>query len=87
MRKPTSAQNFAVRNEGFFELKTASGQQSLLAAHADRRESDLTVIPQETLDLWKATGQSDPSGGGAAGSGDQGDKSPWSLAPIFCCYC
>ncbi len=25
--------------------------------HADRRESDLTPIPQETLDLWRNTGK------------------------------
>ena len=34
-------ENFQVSREGFFEVKTASGRQSLLAAHADRRESDL----------------------------------------------
>jgi hypothetical protein len=83
LEEAASARNFAVRNEGFFELKAASGKRSLLAVHADRRESDLTVIPQETLDLWKATGQSDQSGGGASGSGDQGDTKPWPLAPIL----
>ena len=55
-----------MRSEGFFELKTASGRQSLIAAHADRRESDLTVIPKETLDLWRATGQSDQTAAGAS---------------------
>ena len=29
-------------HEGFFEIKTASGRHSLIAVHADRRESDLT---------------------------------------------
>lgn len=83
LEEAASARNFAVRNEGFFELKTASGKRSLLAVHADRRESDLTVIPQESLDLWKATGESDQPGGGASGSAGQGDKTPWPLAPIL----
>jgi hypothetical protein len=30
----------------------------LLAVHADRRESDLTTIPEETLLLWRNTGNS-----------------------------
>ena len=43
--------------EGFYEIHRANGRQELVAVHADRRESDLTPIPQETLDLWRNTGQ------------------------------
>jgi Aerotolerance regulator N-terminal/von Willebrand factor type A domain len=75
----TTAKNFAVDKEGFFELKTASGRHTLLAVHADRRESDLSVIPQETLDLWRATG-SDQSAPGASGAENR-DKKPWPLWP------
>jgi hypothetical protein len=79
LEEATTAKNFAVNKEGFFELKTASGRHTLLAAHADRRESDLSVIPQETLDLWRATG-SDQNAPGASGSENQ-DKKPWPLWP------
>ena len=83
MEEATTATNFAVGREGFFELKTAGGRQSLVAVHADRRESDLTVIPKETLDLWKATGLSDQTDPGASTSGDQGGRKPWGLWPIL----
>jgi hypothetical protein len=83
LEEAASAKNFAVRNEGFFELKTASGRQSLIAAHADRRESDLSVIPKETLDLWKATGESNQTAPGSSTSADQSDKKPWGLWPIL----
>jgi hypothetical protein len=83
LEEAASAKNFAVSREGFFELKAASGRQSLIAVHADRRESDLTVIPKETLDLWKATGQSDQTGTDASTSGNQPGKKPWSLFPIL----
>jgi hypothetical protein len=43
--------------------------------HADRRESDLDVIPAETLALWKGTGAG--SRGGPT-TGDEGSK-PYSL--------
>ncbi|MGA3205552.1 MAG: BatA domain-containing protein, partial [Bryobacteraceae bacterium] len=79
LAEATTARNFALDKEGFFELKTASGRHTLLAAHADRRESNLQVIPQETLDLWRATG-SDQSTPGASG-GESRDKKPWPLWP------
>lgn len=80
LAEATTAKNFAVNKEGFFELKTASGRHTLLAVHADRRESDLAVIPPETLDLWRATG-SDQTSPRASGSGNEQDKKPWPLWP------
>jgi hypothetical protein len=80
LEEATTAKNFAVNKEGFFELKTASGRHSLLAVHADRRESDLAVIPEETLALWRATG-SDQTAAGASGPGNEQDKTPWPLWP------
>ena len=56
LEEAVKARNFALDREGFFEIKTAAGRRSLVAAHADRRESDLAPIPPETLDLWKGTG-------------------------------
>ena len=34
---------FDLTQAGFYEVQSASGRRSLLAVHADRRESDLTV--------------------------------------------
>ena len=79
IEEATTARNFAVDKEGFFELKTASGRHTLLAVHADRRESDLSVIPRETLDLWRGTG-GDQSTPGASGDANR-DKKPWPLWP------
>jgi len=80
LEEATTAKNFAVNKEGFFELKAASGRHTLLAVHADRRESDLAPIPQETLDLWRATG-SDQTAPGASGAGNEHNKKPWPLWP------
>jgi len=79
----TKARNFALDREGFFEVKTAAGRRSLVAVHADRRESDMAPIPAETLDLWKGTGSSDttPGGGGAGAAG--GADQPWGLWPYI----
>jgi hypothetical protein len=82
LEEATTARTYQLAREGFFEVKTASGQDSLIAAHADRRESDMAVIPQETLDLWKGTGSGGAGNDGAGGSGAQ-KTTPWSLSPVL----
>jgi Aerotolerance regulator N-terminal/von Willebrand factor type A domain len=78
LKDATTAQTLQVTREGFYEIHRANGRQEMVAVHADRRESDLTPIPQETLDLWKNTGR-----GPDAPSGDLADTQaqtrPWSL--------
>lgn len=52
----SKALTFDLTREGFYEIQLADGHRRLLAVHADRRESDLTTIPSETLALWRNTG-------------------------------
>ena len=84
LEEATTLKSFPLSREGFFEVKTANGRHSLVAAHGDRRESDLLVIPQETLDLWKNTG-SGGTGNDAGGAGGQveASKIPVSLSPVL----
>ena len=83
LEESAQARNFALTREGFYEVRTAGGKRSLIAAHANRKESDLAVIPQETLDLWKATGSSVSTGGAGQGTGSEANTSPWSLSPFI----
>jgi hypothetical protein len=69
------ALSFGLAREGFYEVQRANGRRSVEAVHADRRESDLSRIPQETLDLWRNTGSSTAA---ATGSVEQ-QTVPWSL--------
>ena len=77
LKEATTAPSFQVNREGFYEVHRGNGRQEMVAVHADRRESDLTPIPQESLDLWRATGRGpDPvtTNGEAANQ-----PRPWSL--------
>jgi hypothetical protein len=51
-----------------------------VAVNADRRESDLALIPAETLELWKKTGSDGPAQA-AAGGAAEGEPAtrPYSL--------
>jgi hypothetical protein len=71
-----NAMTFNLAQAGFYEVQSASGRRSLMAVHPDRRESDLTVIPDETLILWRNTGSMTPADQTAA---TQTSTVPWSL--------
>jgi hypothetical protein len=83
LEEAAQARNFQLTREGFYEVRTAGGKRSLVAAHANRKESDLAVIPQENLDLWKATGSSGAASGSAQGTGSEANTTPWSLSPFI----
>ena len=78
LKEATTLQSFQVTREGFYEIHRANLRQELVAAHADRRESDLSTIPPETLQLWKNTGS--PGAPEPSTGGDQASQNrPWSL--------
>jgi hypothetical protein len=56
LSEASRATGYEVEREGFYEIDRADGHRLLIAAHADRRESDLTRVPEETLTLWRNTG-------------------------------
>lgn len=65
LAEATSAQNIQLAASGFYDVRRPKSQHELVAVNADRRESDLDVIPQETLALWQNTGQAiRPASGG-----------------------
>jgi hypothetical protein len=77
LKESTSAQSFQLPREGIYEVRRANGRHELIAVHADRRESDLTVIPKETQALWQNMGL----GGENNGPGGPGTtrSAPYSL--------
>ncbi len=83
LEEATKARNFALEREGFYEVKTANGRHNLMAVHTDRRESDFTVVPKETLDLWGATGSGATEGDGTNGEKADDLRKPWNLAPYL----
>ena len=56
LAEATRALTFDVTQNGFYEIQRADGRRVLVAAHTDRRESDLTTAPGENLELWRNTG-------------------------------
>lgn len=76
LSEAAKAVSFEVDRDGFYEVQRAHGPRTLVAVHTDRRESDLTPIPQQTLTLWSNMGQQ--SSAAAAGTVER-QAQPWSL--------
>lgn len=68
--------NFALLQDGFYEIQRADRRRLLVAVHADRRESDLRTVPRETLALWRNTGNESAA---SETVGAQKETRPWGL--------
>jgi hypothetical protein len=56
LHEEATAQSFRLTDAGFYQVRFANGREALIAANADRRESGLELIPDETLKLWTGSG-------------------------------
>ena len=79
LKEAASTQSFQVNHEGFYEIHRANGRVEMVAVHTDRLESDLTPVPQETLELWRNTGRGPDTPVSQDGSAAQNQPRPWSL--------
>jgi len=53
LKEATTAQTYQLSRAGFYQLRLANGRQDLIGVNPDRRESDLDVIPDDVLALWR----------------------------------
>jgi hypothetical protein len=78
LKEATTAQSFQLTQAGFYQIRLANGREDLVGVNADRRESDLDVLPKDVLALWTGnTGSSAQESSASAVSKDQ--KKPYSL--------
>jgi hypothetical protein len=54
LNEAVSAQTFPLARAGFYEFRRASGHTDLIGVNPDRRESDLDVMPDDVVSLWRA---------------------------------
>jgi hypothetical protein len=78
LKEATSAQTYQLTRAGFYELKLANGRHDVIGVNSDRRESNLDVIPDETLSLWRGNSGSGAQQAAAQGSAQEQSR-PFSL--------
>ena len=79
LKEAVTAQSFQLTRAGFYQLRLASGRQDLVGVNADRRESDLDVIPRDTLALWTGNAANTDQQAATQGAVTQDQKKPYSL--------
>jgi hypothetical protein len=72
LAESTKASTFQFPSQGFFDIRRANGREELASVNSDRRESDFSIVPTETLELWKNTGVASKPGTGAAAGANAG---------------
>ncbi|HWB95984.1 MAG TPA: hypothetical protein VG672_04760, partial [Bryobacteraceae bacterium] len=77
LEEASRAQNIQLVSTGYYDVKRPDGRRELVAVNADRRESDLDVIPQETLALWQNTAQ------GSRQQAAEGAAGEWKLRQFW----
>jgi hypothetical protein len=80
LKEATSAQSYRLTQAGFYQLRLANGRQDVIGVNADRRESDLAVVPADVLALWTGGSGAGLQQGLAASAGQTPERNrPYSL--------
>jgi hypothetical protein len=82
LQEAARASTFQLSRAGFYELRLANGQHEVVGVNADRSESDLDVIPQDALALWRGRPTAAPQQA-SPGSTVQQEKQPYSVWRYF----
>jgi Aerotolerance regulator N-terminal/von Willebrand factor type A domain len=62
LREAASAQSFQLTEAGYYQLRLANGRQDEVGVNPDPKESNLDVIPDDVLTLWKGRGSQSKDG-------------------------
>jgi hypothetical protein len=71
LKEAATAQSYRLTQAGFYQLRLANGRQHVIGVNPDRRESNLDVIPDETLALWRGNASSQAGQSSGLGQGQQ----------------
>jgi hypothetical protein len=78
LQEATSAQSYQLTSAGFYEVRLANGREELVGVNADRRESDLALIDDDVLALWRGKTGTDSQQSSVAGQSREPAK-PYGL--------
>ena len=74
-----SAQSFQLTEAGYYQLRLANGRTNEVGVNPDPKESNLDVIPDDALTLWRGKGGPSSQEASAPGPATPPSKTPQSL--------
>jgi hypothetical protein len=67
LAEAASAQSFQLTEAGYYQLRLADGRQDEVGVNPDPKESNLDIIPEDVLSLWRGKGAQSSQAASAAG--------------------
>ncbi|HXJ16687.1 MAG TPA: BatA and WFA domain-containing protein [Candidatus Polarisedimenticolia bacterium] len=61
LQQSTSAESYQLASSGFYDVHLANGRRDVIGVNADRRESNLEIVPDDVLALWRGSDNTVPS--------------------------
>jgi hypothetical protein len=71
LKESTSAQTYQLTSAGFYELQLANGRHDVIGVNPDRRESNLEIVPDDVLALWRGNSGTRTAQAAAGGSTEE----------------
>jgi hypothetical protein len=71
LKEASSAQTYQLAEAGFYELQLANGRHDVVGVNPDRRESNLEIIPDDVLSLWRGNSRAGTQQAAAGGSAQE----------------
>lgn len=78
LAEAVTAQSLPLLRAGYYEVRRGNGRNQSLAVNPDPRESDLDLIPADTLDLWRNSGAG-PEAAASAPRQEQARREWWRI--------
>jgi len=79
LQEATTAESYPLTSSGFYDVRLANGRRDLVAVNPDRRESNLEVVPDDDLALWRGGSSSGEPQQAAAAIAESEPAKPRSL--------
>jgi hypothetical protein len=79
LSEASSAENVQLTRAGFYELRLANGRKDMVGVNPDRRESDLSLISQDALTLWRGNGGQQQAQQGSPGAPSAPQTAPFGI--------
>jgi hypothetical protein len=77
LKEASSEQTYQLTQAGFYQLRLANGREDLVGVNPDPRESNLDVIPDDVLSLWRGNAHAQPAQAATADVPDPVQKKPF----------
>ncbi len=82
-----SAQSFQLTEAGYYQLRLANGRQDEVGVNPDPKESNLDVIPDDVLALWRGKGGQSSQEASASGPATPSKTPANASGGTSCCWC